>query len=127
MKIYSFRDLDVYKKARAVAKRIKDITDDFPKVEMFALTDQIRRSSRSVCAQIAEGWGRRMYRAAFIDKLSQAEGEARETQSWLDQALDCEYITQETHAELDIEYNNIIGKLVTMINNPGKWVLTPRK
>ena len=115
--IQSFRDLDTYQKAR----RIFDVTSRFPKEETYALTDQIRRSSRAVGALLAEAWARRRYEAAFIDKLNQAMGEAMETQSWLDAARDCGYIDVETHEKLDQEWQHIGGKLNRMIQRSDRF------
>lgn len=87
------------------------------------MTDQIRRSSRSVCANIAEAWRKRRYEAAFIAKLSDAEGEAAETQTWLEFSVRCEYMEKEIGRELFKEYDEIISMLVSMIANCDKWVL----
>lgn len=89
----SHRDLIVYQKTRALANEIFNLTKSFPKEEMYSLTDQIRRSSRSVGAQIAEAWAKRRYEKHFISKLTDADGEQHETQHWLETALDCEYIS----------------------------------
>ena len=90
----SFRDLEVYKIARQLSREIFDITKDFPKEETFSLTDQVRRSSRSVGAQIAEAWAKRRYEKHFVSKLTDADGEQLETQHWIETAADCSYITQ---------------------------------
>ena len=127
MKIQYHWELDVYKLAREGRKRIFELSKGFPKEELYSLTDQIRRSSRSVCAQIAEAWGRRLYRDDFVNRLNQAEGEARETQSWLETAVECEYITQKVGKELFELYHEIIGKLINMGNNPDEWVLKAKK
>jgi four helix bundle protein len=113
--VEEFRDLDTYQKARRQSRHIFKLTRGFPKEETYALTDQIRRSSRAVGALIAEAWARRRYEAAFVNKINQALGEAMETQSWLDAAHDCEYITAETHGALDTEWQHIGGKLNRMI------------
>jgi four helix bundle protein len=113
--VEGFRDLDTYQKARRRSARIFKLTRGFPKEETYSLTDQIRRSSRGVCGLIAEAWARRRYEAAFVNTLNQALGEAMETQSWLDAALDCEYITAEMHETLDTEWQHIGGKLNRMI------------
>ena len=127
MKIRYHWELKVYELARKCRKRIFELSKDFPREELFSLTDQIRRSSRSVCAQIAEAWGRRLYRDDFVNRLNQAESEARETQSWLETAVECEYVTQETGRELFDLYHEVIGKLIKMENNPDKWIITTRK
>ena len=90
---------------------------------MYSLTDQIRRSSRSVSGQIAEGWRRRKYEAAFVNKLNEAEGEAAETQVWLEYSVKCGYMERSIGQELHTTYDRIIGKLVTMGNNPKRWIL----
>src|SRR3954454_20751491 len=98
-KISSFRELNVYKSARQGAKAIFEISKTFPRDERFSLTDQIRRSSRAVNAMIAEAWAKRRYEAAFVSKINDALGEATETQSWLDHAFDCGYITSSQFRE----------------------------
>lgn len=113
----SFRDLDTYQKARQQSEHIFKLTREFPKEETYSLTDQIRRSSRAVCAMLAEAWARRRYEAAFVNKLNQALAEAMETQSWLDAALDCGYIDPDTHDILDTEWERIGGKLNRMIQH----------
>ena len=90
---------------------------------MYSLTDQIRRSSRSVCSHIAEAWGRRPYRADFINKLNMAESEALETQSWLENAVECGYTEKDVAAELFKLYDRIVGALVSMQNNPDQWLI----
>src|SRR5262245_23152132 len=95
-KIESHRDLQVYQKAFAASSEIIRLTKSFPKDEMYSLTDQIRRSSRSVCANLAEAWRKRRYPAHFTSKISDAEAEAAETQVWLEFAVDCGYIASET-------------------------------
>ena len=121
MKIRTHRDLDVYKLSFDGAMRIFEISKRFPKEEKFSLTDQIRRSSRSVCGNLAEAFRKRRYPKSFIFKLSDSEGEAAETQNWLDFALNCNYITIPEFKELDETYENIIGKLVNMSLHPENW------
>ena len=111
-----FRDLKVYQAAREAALRIFTVTKTFPREERYALTDQIRRSSRAVKAMIAEAWARRRYKAAFINKVDEALGEANETQSWLDNALDDGYVLKEDFQELDNRYQAIGGMLSRMID-----------
>jgi len=113
----SFRDLETYQKARQQSQFIFRLTQEFPKEETYSLTDQIRRSSRAVCALLAEAWARRPYEAAFVNKLNQALAEAMETQSWLDAAHDCDYIDADTHDTLDTEWERIGGKLNRMIQH----------
>ena len=126
-KIVNHRDLDVYVRAFESAMTIFQLSKRFPKDETYSLTDQIRRSSRSVCSNIAEGWRRRRYEMAFIDRLSVAEGEAAETQVWLEFAVEFQYIPAEEVRELYKTYAGIIATLVTMINNSDKWTLNPKK
>ena len=120
-------DLDVYNLAFNAAMRIFKITNTFPKEEKYSLTDQIRRSSRSVCSNISEAWRKRRYEAAFICKLNDSESEASETQTWIQFSVKCEYVSKEIGTELFQIYDQIIGKLVNMINNPKPWILPVRK
>ena len=107
---------------------IFELTKSFPKEETYSLTDQIRRSSRSVCANLAEAWRKRRYEAAFIAKLNDSEGEAAETQTWIEFAVACKYVDRDLARELYKSYDEIIGKLVTMIIKPEQWVMpTGRK
>ena len=122
-RIRSHRDLDVYRNAFAAAMDVFEATKRFPKGEMFSLTDQIRRSSRSVCANLTEAWRKRRYEAAFISKLSDAETEAAETQVWLEFAVKCQYLARDAAAKLYKEYDRTIATLVGMINHPETWVL----
>ena len=101
--------------------QIFEVSKKFPKEEKYSLTDQIRRSSRSVSGNIAEAWRMRRYPKYFVSKLSISEGEAAETQVWLDYALACDYINMDVHKELYSKYDNIIGKLVNMIRKPESW------
>lgn len=121
MMVKHFRELRVYREAFATAMRIFDASKDWPKEERYALTDQIRRSSRSVCANIAEAWRKRRYLAHFISKLSDADSEAAETQSWLDFARESGYITQTEYNELDGFYETISGGLVKMMDGAEDW------
>jgi four helix bundle protein len=99
----SFRDLLVYQKTQQLAREIFQITITFPKEEKFSLTDQIRRSSRSVGAQIAEAWAKRRYERHFLSKLTDADGEQQETQHWIETAYDCNYLTRQ-------QITTLIGK-----------------
>lgn len=119
--IKSHRELEVYKLAFKSAMEIFELSKSFPKEEKYSLTDQIRRSSRSVAANLAEGFRKRRYEKAFVAKLSDSEGEAAETQTWLDFALACQYISPEKRNQLNQEYEHVIGKLVNMIKSPDKW------
>ncbi len=122
-KIQSHRDLIVYQKAFDTAMLIFEASKSFPKEERYSLTDQIRRSSRSVCANLGEAWRKRRYEKAFISKLSDSEGEAAETQVWLEFAVACGYLSKDDGNELYKAYNEILGTLVGMINHPETWVI----
>ena len=117
----SHKELDVYQLSFKTSMVIYNYTKTFPKDELFSLTSQIRRSSRSVSANIAEAFRKRRYEKAFISKLSDSEAEAAETQVWLDYALECEYIPKSLYLKLFNDYDNILGKIVNMINHPEKW------
>lgn len=123
MKILRHQDLEVYKKAFGVAMEIFETSKTFPKEETYSLTDQIRRSSRSVCVNIAEAWRKRRYEGAFIAKLNDAEGESAETQTWLEFAVRCGYLETNSGRELFKTCDEIISMLVSMINHPETWVL----
>src|SRR6266496_294060 len=112
----SFQDLKVYEAAREEAHLIFEISKTFTREEKYSLTDQIRRSARAVKAVIAEAWARRRYKAAFINKIDEALGEAYETQSWLDDALDATYLSKETFSDLDNRYDAIGAMLSRMID-----------
>jgi len=112
----SFQDLKVYEAAREEARLIFEISKTFTREEKYSLTDQIRRSARAVKAMIAEAWARRRYKAAFINKIDEALGEAYETQSWLDDALDATYLSKETFSDLDNRYDAIGAMLSRMID-----------
>ena len=114
VKINSARDLEVYKLAFAAAMEIFQITKKFPLEERYSLTDQIRRASRSVCSNLGEAWRKRRYRAVFINKLTDAQQEASETQTWLDFCFACKYVDQQTFDRLDQEYDKILGMLTSM-------------
>jgi len=116
--------LDAYKLAKEGRLNIFQLSKTFPKEEMYSLTDQIRKSSRSVCSHIAEAWGRRPYRADFINKLNMAESEALETQSWLENAVECGYTEKDVAAELFKLYDRVVGALVKMQNNPDQWIIS---
>jgi four helix bundle protein len=107
----SFRDLIVYQKAKAVSRLVFELSKSFPKEETYSLTDQIRRSSRSIGAQIAEAWGKRRYKKHFISKLTDSDSEQLETQHWFGDAADCKYITQEQEKDL-IERLSEIGRML---------------
>jgi len=123
MKIQSYRELRVYQSAMVLAMEIFELTKSFPPEEKYSLTDQIRRSSRSVCANIAEAWRKRRYKAAFIAKINDSETETCETQVWLEIALRCKYISEEKTNELIEKYDHLLSQLVLMINDADKWVI----
>ena len=123
MKITRHTELDVYKKAFDVAMDVFQCSKEFPKDERYSLVDQVRRSSRSVCANLAEAWRKRRYEAAFISKLSDSEAEAAETQVWLQFAVECEYLDRDPAQQLYSEYDEVISMIVHMINNPNDWIL----
>jgi four helix bundle protein len=114
--VKSYRDLEVYKLSRQLSSEIFEITKKFSKEEMYSLTDQIRRSSRSVGAQIAEAWAKRKYEKHFISKLTDADGEQLETQHWIEIAADCSYISRETADDLLNQYSAVGKMLSSMIS-----------
>jgi four helix bundle protein len=122
-KIASYKDLRVYQNAMEAAMEIFELTRKFPPEERYSLVDQKRRSSRSVCTNIAEAWRKRRYKAAFIAKLSDSEGEACETQVWIEFACRCGYLARDVAAKLDAKYDHILGQLVKMIDEPEKWLI----
>ncbi|MCD8519082.1 MAG: four helix bundle protein [Flavobacterium sp.] len=122
-KIATHKDLRVYQASFQAAMAIYQLSKSFPSEEKFSLTDQIRRSSRSVCANLAEAFRKRRYPKNFVSKLSDCEAEAAETHVWLDFALACDYVTIEEYEKLYKEYDMILGMLVRMIVEPEKWNL----
>lgn len=114
-------ELKVYQKSFEVAMEIYHVSFTFPKEEKYSLTDQIRRSSRSVSANISESWGKRRYPKSFVSKLTDSEGAARETQTWLEYSYHCKYITEEQFKTFNEKYNEIIAMIIHMINNSEKW------
>lgn len=122
-KIRNHRELEVYGKAFDAAMELFRVSKAFPKDEMYSLTDQMRRSSRSVCANLAEAWRERRYEAHFISKLSDSEAEAAETQVWIEFAVASEYLDRATARCLYKIYDEVIGTLVGMINHPETWVI----
>ena len=112
----SYRDLEVYKLSRELSKDIFDLSKIFPKEETYSLTDQIRRSSRSVGAQISEAWAKRRYEKHFVSKLTDADGESQETQHWLETSFDCKYIDKSILDNFLKKYESV-GKMInSMIN-----------
>jgi len=127
VKIDTHKDLKVWQNAMEGAMRIFETTKAFPPEEKYSLVDQIRRSSRSVAANLAEAWRKRRYEAAFVAKLNDAESEATETQTWIEIAFRAGYLCKSEAEELDKIYEHIIKQIVTMINQPEKWVLAKPK
>lgn len=121
--IRSYKELRVYQNAMDAAMRIFEVTKEFPPEEKYSMVDQMRRSSRSVCANLAEAWRKRRYKAAFVANLSDAESEACETQVWIEFACRCGYIDEDSLNKLDDAYDHIIGQLVRMIQEADKWLI----
>lgn len=121
MKIRSHKELDTYRLAFDSSMEIFKMTKEFPREEMYSLTDQIRRSSRSVSANLAEAFRKRKYPKSFVSKLSDSEAEAAETQVWLEYAFACDYIDEILFNHLYEKYDQVLGKLVIMAMSPEKW------
>lgn len=121
MALRHFRELEVYQRAFKSAMRVFDITKSFPQEEKYSLVDQVRRSSRSVCSNLAEAWRKRKYIAVFRNKLTDAMQEASETQSWLEFSLACNYITADVFKELDEEYEKVLLMLNSMERGAEKF------
>jgi len=117
----SFRDLIVYQKARMVSRRFFDLSQSFPQEERYSLTDQGRRSSRSIGAQIAEAWAKRSYEKHFVSKLTDADGEQQETQHWIDTAMDCGYLTQSIRDDLVDDLERIGRMLQAMMDKADQF------
>jgi len=124
MNIRTHEDLRVYQLAYKSAMEIFQITKGYPSVERYSLIDQIRRSSRSICANIAEAFRVRRYPKSFVSKMSIAECEAAETQVWLKFSFDCGYLDKEKFDCLFLQYDNIVGMIVNMIRDPEKWTFS---
>ena len=124
--IRHYRELNVYQNAMMWIVKVFELTKAFPAEERFSLTDQIRRSSRSVCTNLAEAWRKRRYEAAFVSKLSDSETEAAETQVHAEVAWRCGYLNEATFKELDEAYDHILGQIVKMADQPEKWLIRPR-
>ena len=119
--INSFRDLIVFQKAYALAMKIFTFTKTFPKEERYSLTDQIRRSSRSITSNVAEAWAKKIYPKSFVNKLSDSLAEEYETEVWLDYCRDCEYISIDKYNDLINGYAEVRKMLISIINNPEKF------
>jgi four helix bundle protein len=125
--IRTHKDLQVYQMAFQVAMQIFQESKLFPTEERYSLTDQVRRSSRSICANLAEAWRKRRYEASFLSKLNDAGAEAAETQVWAEFAFQCGYLEEETFRGFSVAYDNILGKIVNLINNLQQWLLPGAK
>jgi four helix bundle protein len=123
MIISSAKELKVYKTAYALAMEIFEISKSWPPEERYSLTDQVRRSSRSVCSNLREAWAKRRYEAHFVSKLTDSDGENSETDTWLDFAKDCGYLSEEDHYRLAGECRNVGEMLGNMLKNPEKFLL----
>ena len=121
--IKDHKELETYKKAFDAAMEIFYLSKKFPVEERYSLTDQIRRSSRSVCANLAEAWRKRRYEAAFVAKLNDCEAEVAETQTWIEFAVKCHYLDIEDGRRLYGTYNQVLAGLVSMIKNPTPWLM----
>jgi four helix bundle protein len=117
------RDLEVYARSFDAAMRVFELSKAFPKEETHSLTDQIRQSSRSVCANLSEAWRLRRYEAAFASKLTDCEREAAETQTWIEFAVQCKYMGREDGADLYATYNAVLATLVGIRMHPETWLL----
>jgi len=126
VQINSAKDLRVYQKAYVLAMKIFSLSRDWPQEEKYSLTDQIRRSSRSVCANLREAWAKRRYEAHFISKLTDADGENAETDTWLDFACDCGYLSSEEHKRLAADCREVGTMLGSMLNTPGPFLIKAR-
>ncbi len=122
-----FRDLRVYQAALEAAMEIFEITRNYPQEERYSLVDQIRRSSRSVCTNIAEAWRKRRYKAAFIAKLNDSEAEGCETQVLLEISKKCGYLNEDMFNRLDGRYEHIQAQIVLMIERADQWLIKSRK
>jgi len=127
MRLNSAKDLDVYKKAYALAMELFHVSKGFPPEERYALTSQIRRSSRSVCLNLREAWAKRRYESHFINKLTDCDGENSETDSSLDFARDCGHITHEQHDRLVVLCREVGKMLGSMMNNPESFLIVTQK
>jgi four helix bundle protein len=121
--IKSYKDLRVFQNAMSAAMKVFQLTETFPAAEKHSLTDQLRRSSRSVCSNITRAWRKRLYKTPFIARLNDSEGEACETQVWLEFARQCQYLDDDLCAELEQAYDQIMGQLVKMMSQSEKWLI----
>ncbi len=124
MRINSAKDLDVHKKAYELAMKVFEVSKGFPPEERFALTGQVRRSSRSVCLNLREAWAKRRHEAHFVSKLTDCDGENSETESSLDFARDCRYITSDKHAELTGICREVGKMMGSLIKHPDPFLIS---
>jgi four helix bundle protein len=123
MIISSYKELRVFQSAMTACFRIFQLTKEFPSEERFALVDQVRRSSRSVCANLAEAWRKRRFQAAFTAKLDDAAGEAAETQVWIEIARSCNYLSEKSARDLHATYEQIGAQLIAMAQHSERWLI----
>ena len=123
MQLKSAKNLNAYQKAYALAMEIFQLSKSWPLDEKYSLTDQIRRASRSVCSNMREAWAKRRYEAHFISKLTDSDGENSETDTWLDFALDCGYLSLSDHQRLSTECRQVGSMLGSMLNKPKKFLV----
>jgi four helix bundle protein len=121
--IRSYRDLRVYQLAFELAMEVFEMTKSFPADEKYSMVDQMRRSSRSVCSNIAKAWSKRRYSAHFVSKLSDSQGEAEETRVWLEFSFRSKYIPETKFNDMDERYNTVVGQLVKMMSEPNNWTI----
>jgi four helix bundle protein len=121
--IKTYKDLRVFQNAMSAAMKIFELTEKFPREEQYSLTDQLRRSSRSVCSNITRAWRKRRFKTPFIAKLNDSEGEACETQVWVEFARQCHYLDDDACSSLEAAYEQIMGQLAKMISQPDKWLI----
>jgi four helix bundle protein len=121
MKIRNHEELEVFQQAYRVSLEIHTLTKSFPKEEQYCLTNQVRRSSRSICANLAEAFRKRYFQKSFVSKINECEGEAAETQVWIKYAADFEYIESQKSLEIRALYDVILKQLVIMRNQADKW------
>ena len=124
-RIQSHFELDVFKKAFGAAMELFEASRAFPREEIYSLTDQLRRSARSVCSNLAEAWRKRVYEAAFVSKINDCEGEAAETQTWIAFAVKCSYLDRDKAIVLNNTYDEILRMLVAMRCRPEHWTIRP--
>lgn len=125
--VLSYKELKVYKLAFESAMQIFHLSKEWPKEEKYSLTDQVRRSSRSVCGNVAEAWRKRKYPAHFVSKLSDADMEAAETENWLEFAFHCHYLNEEDYKQLIDKYDHICRMLSIMMSKPQSWCVHQKR